>query len=309
MSTHLRRPRDRSTAAGDASARPTRRRSRGQAVVELAVILPVMVILLLAAADLARLFHSRITISSAARAGALEAAEHPTSFQAGQPCNVATNRVMCAVMNELGGSFVSVGTSDVTMACDPSPCAEALGNAVEVSVVAHFGLISPMLSMFTGGQAFDLTSTASAQVAVRPNIGGASPSPSSSPSPNPSAAPSPSPSASPGASVGPSPSPGVSPSTSPSPSPSPLCFEPVADFMVSPTSGKKKKTDFQFTDLSTTTAECPLTWSWNFGDGAGESPLQDPIHQYQASGVYTVTLVVSSMGGQDQATRNVTVTN
>ena len=55
-------------------ARP---RSRGQAIVELAVILPVLLVLLAAGADLARIFHSQVAIESAARAGALEASRPP----------------------------------------------------------------------------------------------------------------------------------------------------------------------------------------------------------------------------------------
>ena len=85
----------------------------------------------------------------------------------------------------------------------------------------------------------------------------------------------------------------------------------MSDFAISPSSGKKKKTDFQFTDLSTSAPQCPLTWSWNFGDGAGASStssLQNPIHQYQAQGTYTVTLVVSNWGGSDTKSRTVTVT-
>ena len=91
-----------------------------------------------------------------------------------------------------------------------------------------------------------------------------------------------------------------------------MCFPPTADFMFTPATGKKKKTDFQFTDLSTTTPECPLTWSWNFGDGAGASStsnLQNPTHIYQSQGtLYTITLVVSNFGGNDTRTRTVTVT-
>jgi PKD repeat protein len=101
------------------------------------------------------------------------------------------------------------------------------------------------------------------------------------------------------------------PSPSPTPSPTPACFPPSADFQFSPSTGKKKKTDFQFTDLSTSGPLCPLTWSWNFGDGAGSSStssLQNPIHTYQAQGTYTITLVVSNFGGSDSRARTVTVT-
>ena len=82
-------------------------------------------------------------------------------------------------------------------------------------------------------------------------------------------------------------------------------------FRFTPVTGKKKKTDFQFTDLSTTTPDCPLTWSWNFGDGAGASStstLQSPIHNTSRRATFTITLVVSNLGGNDTRTRTVTVT-
>ena len=63
--------------------RHPRDRSRGQTIVELALILPIMLLLLATAADLGRMFHTRIVIANAARAGALEAGRHPTSYQAG----------------------------------------------------------------------------------------------------------------------------------------------------------------------------------------------------------------------------------
>jgi PKD repeat protein len=80
---------------------------------------------------------------------------------------------------------------------------------------------------------------------------------------------------------------------------------------MSPNSGKKRKTEFVFTDLSITTPDCPLTWSWNFGDGAGQSStssLPNPTHIYPTQGVFTITLVVSSAGGQDSHEHTVTVT-
>jgi Flp pilus assembly protein TadG len=282
--------------------RLARRDQRGQAVVELAIVAPIMIVLLLAAADLGRVFHSEVTITNAARAGALEAAANPTSYQDGLACDAATNRVVCAVQREASGTLVTVTPADIDLVCDPDPCAEALGNTVTVSVRATFGLITPILAAFMGGQTFDLSASSSAQIAVVPTVPGASPSPSPSADPSPSPSPSPDPSA----------SPDPSPSTDPSPSPSPNpCIAPVADFSITPTSGKKKKTEFQFTDLSTTATECPLTWSWNFGDGGGSSStstLQNPTHMYDSQGVFTVTLVVSNIGGSDSRTRTVTVT-
>src|SRR4051812_43606772 len=129
-------------------ARP---RSRGQAIVELAIVLPVILVLLAAGADLARIFHSQVAIESAARAGALEASSHPTSFQSGQACNTTTNRVMCAVITESTGSFFTIAPADVSLSCTPSPCAEALGNTVSVSVAGHFSMLTPILSVFFGG--------------------------------------------------------------------------------------------------------------------------------------------------------------
>jgi Flp pilus assembly protein TadG len=257
------------------------RKTHGQAVVELALILPFLLLLLLAAADLARMFNARLTISSAARAGALEAAANTNSYLAGQPCDPATNRVMCAVLTESTGSSVNIVPADVSMSCVPSPCAAVLGNEVRVHVVGHFQLITPALAMFTGGQAFDLTATAAAQINVRPAIAAGSPLPIPTPTP------------------------------APTPVPTPGCVSPVADFSLAPGFGKKKKTEFQFTDLSVSAPDCGLAWSWNFGDGGGSastSTLQNPTHIYEAQGVFTVTLVVSNPGGSASRSRTLTVT-
>jgi len=274
------------------SARDHRAGSRGQALVEVALVVPVLLLILVAAGDLARVFSAEVSLESAARAGALEASLHPTSFNAGQPCDSISNRVTCAVLTESAGSSIAITSTDITLECDPSPCSEGLGNMVHVSVTGRMNLITPLLAVFTGGQSFDVTASASAQIAVRPNIvSGSTPSPTPTPDPSSSPAPTPTP--------------------TPTPSPTPFCIPPTADFSVSPNSGKQKKTDFQFTDMSTTTALCPLTWSWNFGDGAGNSSsstLQNPVHAYQAKGVYTVTLVVSNFGGSATKVRTVTVT-
>jgi Flp pilus assembly protein TadG len=280
----------------------------GQSIVELALILPIMLLLLAVATDLGRLFHSRIVIANAARAGALEATRHPTSYVDGGACDALTNRIMCAIATESEGAILAVTPSDVTVVCEPDPCSEALGNVIRVTVEGQFSLITPFLSGFFGGSVVTLESTATAQIAVQPII---APESSGSPTPTPTATPTPTPTPAPTPTPDPSASPTPTPTPSPTPSPTPICFPPSADFEFTPSTGKKKKTDFQFTDLSTTAPECPLTYSWNFGDGAGSSStstVQNPIHQYQSQGTFTITLVVSNAGGSDSRDRTVTVT-
>ncbi|MFK8101342.1 MAG: T9SS-dependent M36 family metallopeptidase [Saprospiraceae bacterium] len=62
--------------------------------------------------------------------------------------------------------------------------------------------------------------------------------------------------------------------------------------------------DFNFTDQS---VDVPQSWDWTFGDG-GTSTEQNPTHIYEASGTYTVTLVVSNVfGSSAESTMQVTV--
>ena len=55
----------------------------------------------------------------------------------------------------------------------------------------------------------------------------------------------------------------------------------------------------QFTDQST---NLPASWQWDFGDG-GTSTLQNPSHQYAATGSYNVTLAATNTYGTASVTR------
>jgi Flp pilus assembly protein TadG len=268
--------------------------ARGQALLELALVAPVLLLLVLAALDLGRLFYSSITVTDSARAGAMEAAQEPTSFSSGAACS-PTNRVMCAATNESAGSFVTIAPADVTMSCSPS-CAKGTNpaNRVTVTVTGHFSLLTPLLSVFTGGPNVTLRSAATADIITIPAIAVASPPPSSSPSASPSPSPSPPPSPSPG--VSPSPAPSASPA--PSPSPSPACALPVANFSYYQDKQNKPVT---FTSSSTpTSGPCAITyWRWEFGDGdtaAGNLPSVDHDYPNQGSS-FTATLTVTGPGG------------
>src|SRR5262245_14173227 len=109
-----------------------RQRSSGQALVELALVTPVLLLLLLAAVDLGRIFYARITVTNAAREGAMVASKEPSSFSAGAACS-SSNKVTCAAIRETDGSYVTVAPADVAMSCTPG-CAASYGNRVNVTV-------------------------------------------------------------------------------------------------------------------------------------------------------------------------------
>ena len=67
--------------------------------------------------------------------------------------------------------------------------------------------------------------------------------------------------------------------------------KPIANFSATPRD-VCAKLPVQFTDLTTGTA---TTWNWFFGDGS-QSNLQNPIHNYEDTGLFTVRLIVGNNG-------------
>ena len=146
---------------------------RGQALVELAIILPVMLLLLLGALDLGRVFYAQITITNAAKEGVLVASRGGT-YVANQACS-DTNTVMCAVLTEAKGGFVEVDSTKVIQNPNPlgkvvCPSNATVGTTVSVTVNAPFRLITPFIGVIFGGQDMTLGATAHAQCAVLPQV-------------------------------------------------------------------------------------------------------------------------------------------
>jgi Flp pilus assembly protein TadG len=144
---------------------------RGQALVELAIILPVILLLLLGALDFGRVYYAQITITNAAKEGVLVASRGGT-FVTNAACS-ATNTVMCAVLTEAKGGFVGVDQAKVIQ--NPSgnvvcPSNAAVGTTVSVSVNAPFRLITPFIGVIFGGQDMTLGATAHAECAVLPPV-------------------------------------------------------------------------------------------------------------------------------------------
>ncbi|HPO12046.1 MAG TPA: PKD domain-containing protein, partial [Candidatus Hydrogenedentes bacterium] len=77
---------------------------------------------------------------------------------------------------------------------------------------------------------------------------------------------------------------------------------PVADFSVDVDDGMAPLT-VQFTDASDGKTDVNIdSWSWDFGDGS-TSTDQNPSHEYTTSGVYTVSLSITTLFGWDQETK------
>ena len=158
-------------------SRRNRDKTRGQSLVEFALILPIFLVFLAAALDLGRVFYANITLNNAAREGAFQAAKTPTLYVEDQACNQATNRVVCRIQNESNGSMVSIAPTDIDVTCSLSGCAAAAGSTVKVDVRGQFQLVTPLLAFVFGGQSLNLSSSAVAQIEYLPDPNTATPPP------------------------------------------------------------------------------------------------------------------------------------
>lgn len=95
------------------SGRPRERRQRGQALVELAIVAPIIMVLLLGTAQVGAILYGQITVDTAAREGARSASYNPDTsgvYSGGGspttvtcPAGTTTNPVCAAVENAEGG--------------------------------------------------------------------------------------------------------------------------------------------------------------------------------------------------------------
>jgi hypothetical protein len=262
-----------------------RSRSRGQSLVEFALILPVFMLFFAAVLDLGRIASAQIAISGAAREGVFQAAKPPLDFDStrGCPADGLTNVVYCRIKLESGGG-VTIAPSDVAVTCVPVDCSAGLGHNVTVRVTGHFQLFTPLMAVFFGGNTnVSFSGSSTANIETLPVVGNSA-APTASPSPSPS------------------PSGSASPSASPSATPI-TCTLPSAGFTYTSTPpSNQSPVTVNVTDTSTSIS-CGITsWLWTWGDGTTSLGKVPGPHTYVAknpdnSGYYIITLKVTNAAG------------
>jgi PKD repeat protein len=246
-------------------------RSRGQSLVEFALILPVFLFLLLSAIDFGRLFFTYIQINNAAREGAAFGAISPADC-GGSPClassGIATKaRQETNAQAQRGEGTVAVSatcanSAGTALACSLATGGGGPGNTITVSVSEPFTFVTPLINGLFNN---NLRLNASATAVVLGYAAGTGGTPPGS------------------------------------------CSPPTADFTVIVTSGLSVLADP--TASRPNSGVCNISgYNWDWGDGNTDVGTATAVsHTYAAAGTWTVTLEVTNQGGNNQKQTPVTV--
>jgi Flp pilus assembly pilin Flp len=158
---------------------PRARGDRGVALVEFALILPIIAMLSIGVIDFGRWYHEWVQVKSAAREGALYAQVHPLQQRpSGAPCSAGNSIQARALGDFAGGSIdptlVVIVRPDVrtTSPASATGCLVAFeptsnpippGSTITVTVRRDMKLFTPLMSGLLG----DIKITASADVLVQ----------------------------------------------------------------------------------------------------------------------------------------------
>jgi hypothetical protein len=324
-------PRDHSTTSATSQ--------RGQALVEFALVLPLLVLLLVMAVDFGRVFFGWVSINNAARVGAAYAAANADAWE-GSGDATRQARYESLVQNDLQAVNCALPSiPDPTVTDVDGDGTYDTGEPVEVALACDFTLITPLATAILGTVELGGAATFPVHYTITTDL----PAPPPPPPPPTCTVPFtegqsrntarslwqaasfqpgnliengsgnftvdtqsvPDGTALPCATGSMTIS---EASGGPTPTPAPTCNPPVANFVADDTRGTTPH-PVNFTDLSTTPAACPiLSWSWTF-ESTGSSSLQNPSQVFTHTGngsntQYDVSLTVTNAGGSDTESKN-----
>ena len=119
-------------------------RSLGQGLVEMALLIPLLVMFVFGAVDLARAFHAQVTITNASREGARLAMRINRDNKVVDKLTAIKTRVA----EEAGNSGVEIDTGDVTVLCGGAPYISSCSSGVEIDVFVDYEFELMMFSYF-----------------------------------------------------------------------------------------------------------------------------------------------------------------
>jgi hypothetical protein len=157
-----------------------RKRSRGQGLVELALILPVLLLMVMAALDFGRLFLGWVVLNNAARVGANYAALYPEAWDA--PGNAARRSTYDSLVRDAraDAEIALTACSAKAVAAPAFPNGKDLGDHAEVTLDCGFSPITPIIGDLFAGAGNPLMVSARS---VFPLRSGAVDAPARTPSP------------------------------------------------------------------------------------------------------------------------------
>jgi PKD repeat protein len=252
-------------------ARQSSRKSRGQSLVEFALILPVIMLMLLIAIDFGRLFFSYVTLTNVTRIAANYGSIDPASFT-GTPSLTTYNAV---VTKETGGLNCQL-RADTGGHNPPIPVVPAnptLGSMSVATMTCDFSLVTPIIGAVLAGGSIPITVTSEFPIRVGAisNIGGGTTLP---PPGSPTAA---------------------------------FTFTGVSGGTIN---GSGNVTGTVPVTVNVVNASTNAqTYDWDWGDGSHEFVAAPTPHTYNVARNYNVTLTVTNPSGSSSLTRVVSVTD
>ncbi len=121
---------------------------RGQSLTELALLLPMLLLLILGTLDLVRIYDVYVSITNAAREGARYAAAAPSADTGSGPCPGTANTVTARVCQELSGTgidnvTVTGPTCTTYSGGSPADCSSAAnGDLIKVQVKTQYRFVT-----------------------------------------------------------------------------------------------------------------------------------------------------------------------
>jgi hypothetical protein len=190
------------------------KRSRGQGLVEFALVVPVLMLILLVAIDAGRLFYAHVAINNAARIAANYAATHPDAWPAGSEDE--RDEYVAQIQRDTAGLVCGPGSTDDPAFSPPGapPRSAGDGHVATVTLTCAFVPLTPIISSIIGNS---LQMTASSTFPIRAGLLAGIPVAPGLPTPTPTASPTATPTATP--TVSPDPSGSIPPTATPGPGP------------------------------------------------------------------------------------------